>query len=529
MGIRLTRREALGLLLGAGLLTGGLAGCRAPEAQPARPVSPVSPRPGGILKVGYHTDPLTLDPHEASPAAQPLLGLVYSRLVRFRTGREVHPNQLIPEPDLVESWEQTDEVTYVFHLRRGVRFHNRPPVNGRELVADDVRANLEWLMASPDPRHRRHFGRIDRVEVPDKYTVKVILKEVTAPFINYVAGPYGWVVPRELLGQPTVLRAAPVGTGPFVVHEQIPRISLILKKNRDYFIHDRPYLDEIHWLIIPDEAARLAYFRAGALDLLPPAVPTSPAQFELIRQALPEAQAEEVPGAESFYLKARADAGPLADRRARQALAVAIDRQALLERLAGGHGTAAGPLSPALMEWALPADRLGAAARYYRSDPALAGQLADAAGLRGLSLRLETPPGRPDGRAWAELLRDQLARIGVNLAGAGGGDGPADLSLQAYGFFLDPDEQLAAMFEAGGAAPLNDPYLTELIRRQRRILNKAARKQLIDEVELYLAEQQYFIGLISVSHFGLWQPHVRGYRPHSGPGSYELVETWLER
>ena len=85
------------------------------------------------------------------------------------------------------------------------------------------------------------------------------------------------------------------------------------------------------------------------------------------------------------------------------------------------------------------------------------------------------------------------------------------------------------MFGPGGPAPVSDPYLAELIRRQRRILNKAARKQLIDEIQVYLAEQQYFIGLISASHFGLWQPYVRGYRPHSGPGSYELVDTWLGR
>lgn len=522
---RLSRREVLAIVLGVGAAAGGTAGCRVPEVgQAARPPGPNQPRSGGILKVGYHADPTTLDPHEGLPVALPLMGLVYSRLVRFRTGREVHPNQLIPEPDLVESWEQTDDLTYVFHLRKGVRFHNRPPVNGRELVAEDVRANFEWLMASPDPRHRLHFGRIDRVEIPDKYTVKVILKEVTAPFIYYVAGPYGWILPRELVGQRALLRVAAVGTGPFVVHERIPGISIILKKNPEYFVAGRPFLDEVHWLVIPNETARLAYFRAGALDLLPPAVPTSPAEFELLRQALPGAQAEEVPGAESYYLRLRTESGPLTDRGARQALALAVDRQALLERLVRGHGTAAGPLSPALMEWVFPADRLEGAARYYRFDPEAAGQLAEQTGLRGLSLRLEIPPGLPAGRTWADLLSNQFAALGLGLTAGS----PADLSLQAYGFFLDPDEQFAAMFGTGGP-PVGDPYLAELIRRQRRILNKAARKQLIDEVQLYLAEQQYFIGLISASHFGLWQPYVRGYRPHSGPGSYELVDTWVER
>jgi len=516
VGPRLSRREALGLLLGAGCL----GGCRVPAARdaPAEAGPALSPRPGGILKVGYHTDPAGLDPHGGAPAALPLMGLIYSRLVRFRTGREVHPNQLIPEPDLVESWEQTDEVTYAFHLRKGVRFHPKPPVNGRELVADDVRATLEWLTGSPDPRHRLYFGRIDRVEVPDKYTVKVILKEVTAPFIYYLAGPYGWILPRELVGQRAALKTAPVGTGPFILHEGFPGISLIFKKNPDYFLPNRPYVDEVHWLIIPDETARLAYFWAGALDIIPPSVPTSPDRFEAVRQARPGLQAEEVVGAESFYLKVRADLPPLTDRRARQALALAVDRQALLAWLGRGHGVPAGPLSPALVEWALTGERLGPAARYYQPDPEPAGELKADSPQAGLGLKLRAPP------AWFEALREQLGRVGVGLAA---GDGSAELSLEAYGFFLDPDEQLTLMFEGSGSAP--DPLLAEFIRRQRRILNKAARKQLIDEIQAYLAEQQYFIGLISLNHFGLWQPYVRGYRPHSGPGSYELVDTWLEK
>lgn len=515
MGLRLSRREALGLLLGA-----GIAGCRVPGAReaPAETRPTLNPRPGGVLKVGYHTDPVTLDPHAGVPAALPLMGLIYSRLVRFRTGREVHPNQLIPEPDLVESWEQTDEVTYAFHLRKGVRFHPRPPVNGRELVADDVRATLEWLMGSPDPRHRLHFGRIDRVEVPDKYTVKVILKEVTAPFIHYLAGPYGWILPRELVGQQATMKTGPVGTGPFILHERFPGISLIFRKNPDYFRPNRPYVDEVHWLIIPDETARLAYFWAGALDIIPPAVTTSPTQFDAVRQARPEVQAEEVVGADVYYLKIRTDLPLLADRRARQALALAVDRQALLGWLGRGHGIPAGALSPSLVEWALAGERLGPAGRYYGFDPELAVELAAEAGLRGLSLRLRAAP------AWLEALREQFAQVGVDLVP---GNGSAELSLEAYSFFLDPDEQLTVMFEGSGST--HDPLLAELIRRQRRILNKAARRQLLDEIQAYLAEQQYFIGLVALNRFGLWQPYVRGYRPHSGPGSYELVDTWLEK
>src|SRR5262245_62445193 len=126
---RMKRRDLLraGLVAGATLAGESLAP-RSLQAQPAKL--------GGILRVrGY--DPPHFDPHQTlNFKTNNTLSFVYSKLVRHRVGPTVTPGTFTVEPDLAERWEEPDETTVVFHLRRGVRWHNKPHVNGRELTAE---------------------------------------------------------------------------------------------------------------------------------------------------------------------------------------------------------------------------------------------------------------------------------------------------------------------------------------------------------------------------------------------------------
>jgi peptide/nickel transport system substrate-binding protein len=96
------------------------------------------PKQGGIFRVrGY--DPPHFDPHLAlNFKTNNTLSFVHSKLVRHKVGPEIQPGTFIVEPDLAECWEELDDTTYIFYLRKGVRWHNRPPVNGRELVAEEL-------------------------------------------------------------------------------------------------------------------------------------------------------------------------------------------------------------------------------------------------------------------------------------------------------------------------------------------------------------------------------------------------------
>src|SRR5215831_13027703 len=140
---RLSRRDLLRTGLAAGAML-SIESALAPRQSWAQP--DVQPKRGGVLRVwGY--DPPHFDPHLIiGGKTHNTLSFVYSRLLRHKVGAGVTPGSFIIEPDLAERWEEPDETTYVFHLRHGVRWHNKPPVNGRELVAADVKFTYDRFL-----------------------------------------------------------------------------------------------------------------------------------------------------------------------------------------------------------------------------------------------------------------------------------------------------------------------------------------------------------------------------------------------
>ena len=145
---RLSRRD----LLRAGLAAGAML-----SAEPAfaRRQGWAQPKRGGILRVwGY--DPPHFDPHLIlGGKTHNTLSFVYSRLLRHKVGAGVAPGSFTIEPELAGRWDEPDETTYVFHLRRGVRWHNKPPVNGRELIAEDVKFTYDRFLTE-----KGHSGSI---------------------------------------------------------------------------------------------------------------------------------------------------------------------------------------------------------------------------------------------------------------------------------------------------------------------------------------------------------------------------------
>jgi peptide/nickel transport system substrate-binding protein len=214
MAPHLTRRE----LLTAGLAAGATFALR-PLARP--PLlwggDTGQPKRGGILRVrGF--DPPHFDAHLITAAfTQSTTGFVYSKLVRHKVGADVPPGTFIIEPDLAERWEELDDTTYVFHLRQGVKWHHKPPVNGRELVADDVRFTYERFLTEKGNGNRYLLDSVDRIEVVDRYTVKFLLKEPYVWFLSVLAYPTSmWIIAPEVIQQYGDLKRpeTAIGTGP---------------------------------------------------------------------------------------------------------------------------------------------------------------------------------------------------------------------------------------------------------------------------------------------------------------------------
>ena len=152
------------------------------------------PKRGGILRV-RGTDPPHFDHHlTLNFKTNTTLSFAYSTLVRYKVGADVRPGTFTVEPHLAARWEQPDDTTYVFHLRQGVTWHNKPPLNGRELVADDVKFTYDRFRAEPGNPLRFTLESVDRIEVVDRYTVKFVLHEPFVWLVNVLANPYStWI------------------------------------------------------------------------------------------------------------------------------------------------------------------------------------------------------------------------------------------------------------------------------------------------------------------------------------------------
>ena len=255
----LSRRDLLKLATGASALLAAPAVARAQ-----------TPKRGGTLSLRLW-DPPHWDPHlTVSYKTHVLHTFSHSRLLRHRAGPSVAPGTFTFEGDLAESWSQPNETTYVFKLRRGVRWQNKPPVNGRELTADDVKYSLERFINEKGNANRYMLASVDRVEAPDKYTVRVVLKEPFAWFLDMIANPMAvCVVARECVEKLGDLKKweAVVGTGPWMLDSYRPNVGVSYVRNPTYFQSGLPYIDRVEVTVDEDNASRMAAFISGKYDI----------------------------------------------------------------------------------------------------------------------------------------------------------------------------------------------------------------------------------------------------------------------
>src|SRR5690348_16718914 len=180
----LSRRDLL--KLGGALAATGVLGLQpgqsAADGDPGGAVTPK--KRGGTFRFRLAQAPPHFDPHQTlAPSTMIALSFAYSRLMRSGAGATVVPGTQPVEGDLAESWDRQGDTTYVFKLRKGVQWQGRAPVNGRELVAQDVKYTYERFLAQPGNPNRALLEMVERVDAPDKYTVKFTLREPNAWFV----------------------------------------------------------------------------------------------------------------------------------------------------------------------------------------------------------------------------------------------------------------------------------------------------------------------------------------------------------
>jgi peptide/nickel transport system substrate-binding protein len=203
--------------------------------------------------------------------------LMADTLVRYRADNPMEPWDLRSLPSLAESWEFVDDTTIRFALRQGVKFSDKPPVNGREMVADDVVYSFERRLR-PGGRYGGPLGPLTSIIALDDYTVEFKFEEPFAPFMTVIGVTFYAIQPPEAEEEFGGLDdwEATIRTGPWYMESYDVGTQITQLRHEDYWRgpngvtgEDYPYVEQIHGIVIPDEPAAIAAYRAGLLDAGP--------------------------------------------------------------------------------------------------------------------------------------------------------------------------------------------------------------------------------------------------------------------
>lgn len=441
---------------------------------------------------------------------------------------------------LAESWEQPEPYTFVFYLRKGIHWQDKPPVNGREMTSDDVVFSFQKWLEFPRSETKWARDNITSVEALDKYTVE--FRVVEGSYANFSSFGWSWVyiAPVET---PQVYELdfndwrSICGTGPFMIADFVPDSSLLYERNPIYWGYDEvnpeyklPYADRVKSIVIPDRTTRLSALRTGKIDMM---INISPEEAHSLMKTNPELtyvsklDAQAYPG-----VSWKMDEGVFADIRVRKAMSMAIDREAIVRDYFAGEGAEVS--WPECAGWgesvATPVEKMPPEIReIYEYNPEKARQLLAEAGY-------------PDGFQTSLISFDALMErlqilqaywedIGVEV----------ELRPMEYGALWGTlfSRRFPAMFAAGWGqgdpvgvlayfitghyynfADASDAYYDEAYYEIMETADDAERDRLCKELDLYYKSQVFAVTFPAQVDYTFWQPWIKNYHGEESLGAY---------
>ena len=473
---------------------------------------------------------------------------------------------------LAESWEMLDDTTYVFHIRKGVRWHDKPPMNGRELTAYDVEYNFHRMLGlgsgftePAPPTFGVGFVAIpfESVEATDKWTVVCKLKEPYLPALRLILIDQSvYIMPPEVIKEHGDVRdwRNVVGTGPFMLTDLVEESSITRTKNPDYWGYDEkypqnrlPYVDELEYLYIPEEATLMAALRSAKLDLRGPsggAIFTID-QAESLQRTNPEIVLHKQwwrSNGVSFALVASKP--PFDDIRVRKAMQMALDLETFNNTFFKGQANATPQGMVGVPGYYIPFEEWPEEVKKgYMYDPARAEALLDAAGYpRGADgIRFKTILHFRDvyDLGYSEIARSYWAEIGVDLeidvyTGAEiyertSSDTFEGMMTSIAGFQTFDPLSMVGWFHSDADSIWDrvighqDPVMDSKIEAAQLATTLEEQQRLIREADMYTIEKQWQIWGPKSPVWWALQPWVIGYNGETmlGPQEDSLIMTRL--
>ena len=504
---------------------GGLAGLA--TATPVAASSPTAVNPfagvtkGGTYRLNITGDPPTIDPHgNLSFITKTMSAYVYSRLYKYKAGPGTLRADVRPTPDVAEKAENTpDGLKWTVSLRKDVKFHNVAPVSGKALTSQDVKYSWDRLMASAGSAQ---VNFVDKVEYPDANTVTFTLKNPNAVFLDVIADSnLLWILPSEAAGGFDPAKTM-IGSGPWLFDSYTPSVSYKMKKNPAWHgagPEGAPFFDAVEASIIPEYANYLAQFRGGNLDIL---APNAIDLEDVSKMAGVHIASYQNQGANWLWFDGQDPNAPYnKDERIRQALSMAVDRDALtdlgynikkLEAAGIKTNKAWNNLIPAGWGrfWLDPQGKdAGDGGKFFKYDPAEAKKLLDASGFTdNVTYQYTANRYGKNFNDSAEATLGYLNAIGFKTTTDVQDYSSKYITQTFVGNFKGVAFGLETGFAEVGSYPLRlftenannhgrvkDPVLTKFATDQQVELNDEKRVKLFHDAQRYHATKMWYIPL----------------------------------
>ena len=537
---RSIRLAALAALL---VLAPLAAGCTKRDDAAARGASSATPVSGGQLVFARGHDSVRLDPgHETDGESFKVMDNLYENLVTYADTT----CDLVPE--LATRWDvSADGLTYTFHLRPGVLFHDGTPMNAEAVVFSLDRQREK---TPPHPFHSvggpyaywQGMGMDDIVadiRAADDSTVVIALKRRNAPFLaNLAMGFAGIVSPTAARQHGEDFFKHPVGTGPFRFVEWVKDDRIVIERNPDYW-GPKAYLDRVVIRSIPENTVRLLALESDEI------MGMDGINTELAKrlQANRAYQLLQQPGMNVGYMAMNLDRPPFDKPEVRVAINHAVNREGIVAGLYGGFGTpAVNPMPPTLWGY-------NRAVPGYAYDPAKAKQLLAAAGFpNGFKTELWAMTGprpyMPDPLKVAEAIQADLKAVGIDatlkslewgtyLDQVQGGKAPMCL-FGWTGDNGDPDNFLytllgkaAARLPAQNVAFYRSDEVDALLLKAQGEVDQAKRAELYERAQELIHRDAPWVPLAHMTQLVAFDRRVHGYPMHP-TGKVRFRTVWLE-
>ncbi|OGL39657.1 MAG: hypothetical protein A3C43_03210 [Candidatus Schekmanbacteria bacterium RIFCSPHIGHO2_02_FULL_38_11] len=464
------------------------------------------------ITIAFESAPTNLDPRKATDVPSSRIAqIIYSSLVKFNEKSEI-------VPDLSYKWDIPDSNTYIFHLRKGVKFHN-----GEDLKAEDVEYTFKSIMDSGFKSPLRgSYTFLKEVKVLDDYTIRFDLNAPYAPFLSSMC--VGIVPKRYAQKSGEDFGLKPVGSGPFRIVEILPDERIILEANESYF-GGKPGIKRIVFKAVKDETVRALELEKREINFLENAF--SPDTIEIFKNNS-EIEIFHGEGTDYYYIGLNLKDSVLENKKVRQAIAYAIDRDIIIKSIERGMARKATGMVPS-SHWAYEKE-----VKDYDYNPERSKKLLDEAGF-----------GDPDGdgpkarfklvykttyeersRKFGEVLQEFLRKVGISL----------EIKMYEWGTFYDdikngnfqiyrlkwvgitdPD-QYYEVFNSKNFPPngknrgfYSNSEIDYLTKLGRKTMNIDERKKIYSRIQKIIAEELPYISLWHSDNVAVMSKGLKGF------------------